>query len=184
MDCMNYICKTITILSALVMMSCSTGDFLDKEITYEYEPEWAAAYFLGSEGELSNYKLVLTAGRTDEEENLISGGAILTLMLNAPTRDVIDLPDGRYQASATKGMAYTFDYGLELDGSAIEGSFVTTRLPGTKNIYSYPLDKGDVYVVVEEDGDYRVKAEVGTESYDFEFLFDGRLMTFNLTSPF
>lgn len=184
MGCMNYICKTFIILSALVATACSHGEFMDKETKYEYEPEWAAAYFLGSEDEVSNYKLVLTAGRTDDEENLISGGAILTLMLNAPLLDNIDLPDGRYQASSTKGMAYTFDYGIALDGSAIEGSFVTTRLPGTKHIYSYPLDKGDVYVVVEDDGDYRVKAEVGTESYDFEFLYDGRLMTFNLSSPF
>lgn len=146
---------------------------MDTETSYEYEPEWGAAYYLGDEDGLSNYKLVLTAGRTDEDEQLISGGAILSLILSSPISDMPEhLPDGVYTTSATKGSAYAI----------VEGS-VMTRSSSGKAVNDFSIDRGELYVDAEEDGSYEIRAELGASSCSFEFDYDGRMRTFDLTTP-
>ena len=180
LGCMSYICKVFTILSSLLLMSCSSLDMTDKKLVYEFEPEWGAAYYIGDEGESSRYRLLLTAGRIDENENLISGGASLTLMLNAPLSDMLPLPDGRYMASPTKGTVYTFNYGITLDGNAVEGSYVTAKLPGSKEIKTYPVDGGEVLVEISEQGEYEIKAEIQASALRFDFEYEGNLKTYDL----
>ena len=171
LGCMSYICRVFSILFSLVVMSCSQ-DLTDMEIVYEYDPEWGAAYYLGDEGDVSNFKLVLTAGRTDEEENLISSGAILSLHLSAPLNEYFSLPDGKYLAASSTGAAYTFDFGS-----------VTTRQSGSKLPTIFALESGIVFVERAEDGTYRIKAEVAGQGRSFEFDYDGEMRTFNLATP-
>lgn len=177
---MKWFLKIFALVLSTFLISCSSMDFTDSDLMYEYESEWAAAYFLGEAESSSSYRLVLTAGRTDDKENLISGGAVLTLMLNAPLTGERLLPDGKYEAAQTKGSAYTFNYGMVLDGDAVDGSYVMAKLPGAKDTKLFPVDGGEVIVDVDEDGAYEVRAELSAAGCSFGFEYEGRIRTFNL----
>lgn len=167
-------------MSVVILTSCSSLDLSEKKLTYEFESEWGVAYYIGDEVESSSYRLILSEGRIDENINPISGGASLSLMLNAPVTGELSLPYGRYVASSTKGGVYTFNYGITLDGNAVEGSYVSALLPGSKSAQIFPIDGGELVVELKEDGSYEVEAKLQASGYNFKFEYDGVLKTYNL----
>ena len=82
---MNRFGKLFAILSAAVcaFASCSRMDLQLNELDLDFEAEVAASYYFGYDEASSSHKfgLVLAYGRTDEEFNLISPGAVAFVTL-------------------------------------------------------------------------------------------------------
>lgn len=180
---MNAICRVFVILQAVatVFSSCSTKDF-HGIWEYEYDTEWAAAYYYGEpmSSDISSYKLLLVAGRTDENASLVSCGAMLSLSLNAPTSGAALLPEGEYGSSAD-GLTYTFEGGKQTDSDAIAGSFVGIRAAGAGSTKFHPVEDGWITVEIDEEGEYEIDAFVVAGEHGYSFEYSGRIDTYDCT---
>ena len=152
---------------------------------YEFDAEWAEAYYYGADalGGVGSYQLDLAQGRTDEDLDLISSGAVVRLLISAPIERGIALPDGLYQGSATRKDAYTFNYGTLQEDKSVAGSYVGLRPRNGSKTQILPIDQGNVAVSVAEDGRYEVRVEVEAAAKTVLFVYHGTIRTFDCTQP-
>jgi hypothetical protein len=168
---------------ALIAAGCSK-ERLD-EHRYEFDAEWAAAYYYGTDaaGGVNCFQLDLAQGRTDADLDLISTGAVVRLLISAPVADEIALPDGLYLGSDSREDAYTFNCGTKLRDNTVSGSYVGLRPGGEKQTLVLPVDNGKVSVRLSGDDLYEVSAELRTGSKTFFFIYRGTIHTFDCTEP-
>ena len=167
----------------LSAMSCSKEN--DGRARYEFDAEWAEAYYYGTDvrSGVDCYQLDLAQGRTGEDLDLISSGAVVRLLISAPAAGGIDLPDGLYQGSAHREEAYTFNYGTLQDDKSVAGSFVGLRVNNGSGTQILPIDRGKVSVKVSGDGHYEVRAEVTAATKPVRFVYRGTIRTLDCTEP-
>ena len=170
----------IPVVALLALAACSKER--DARDRFEFDAEWAAAYYYGADalGGVNSFQLDLAQGRTDEDLDLISSGAVVRLLISAPLANSIALPDGLYQGSATPENAYTFYYGSVQADKSISGSYVGVRTG--KQTQFYPIEQGKVSVVAGDGGQYEVRVEVRTDRKSFSFSYLGAIQTFDCTA--
>ncbi|MCR4860085.1 MAG: hypothetical protein K5910_05420 [Bacteroidales bacterium] len=152
---------------------------------HEFDAEWAEAYYYGTDdlGGVGSFQLDLAQGRTNEDLDLISSGAVVRLLISAPLDNSISLPDGLYLGSETREIAYTFNYGSLQADKTIVGSYVGLRPGRGKQMQLYPIEEGMVSVNAAEDGEYQVSVQVKTASETFQFSYAGVLRTVDCSGP-
>lgn len=169
----------ILTLMLLSVLSCSTND--NVRIEFEYEMEWAAAYLWGSDDEGDEecfYRLVMFLGRMDEDLNLISIGAKVSIALKAPENDTATLPEGRYG----KTYSYTLFFGLSTptnETELLEYSYIELRRGSSDETLHYPILDGILEVEVNDDGDYEIEASIVVAIGNYEFSFEGPMPTYD-----
>ena len=184
---MNRFGKLFAILSAAVcaFASCSRMDLQLNELDLDFEAEVAASYYFGYDEASSSHKfgLVLAYGRTDEEFNLISPGAVAFVTLYAPEFDGLSIPPGTYSASANAAYGYSFSYGAPVSdkSNAVHNGFFEWSGEGTYVVFSqlgedgqtvYPVQGGVISIEGEGDG-VKVNAFFEAQKASFGFEFDG-----------
>lgn len=162
-----------------IAAGCSKETFVPDR--FEFDAEWAAASYFGPDalGSVDQYQLDLAQGRTDEDLTLISSGAVVRLMLSAPVADVIAFPDGNYHGSAHGEAPYTFNYGEVQADKSIVGSYIGFCPDGSQQVQFYPIERGEVSVILDEDGTYRIRVEVTASRRTFVFGYHGEVPTAN-----
>ena len=148
-----------------------------------FKAEYAAAYFLGGDVEGVNaYLLDLAQGRTDENLELISSGAVMRLWINSPVSGDISLPGGTYQGSVSRDRVYTF----HCDGQAADGdvrcSYLVLRFDSGAQAQNYPIQGGSMSIKAEA-GKYELTVAVQTDDREFTFTYDGEIPTVDCTVP-
>ena len=182
---MKAICRLFILLAvtAGMLTGCSLSiRFGDFDLTYEYDTEWAAAYYYGysEDDEAVEYRLELIVGRTDDDNNLTSYGSKASLVLNAPEQRDIDLPDGTYSS----GGSYTISLGREsesVDPDTYEFSYVEHVDFGTGSTMCCPVEQGVVEVRREPDGEYEIKARLTVFGSNFDYEYEGPMDTYDLS---
>ena len=170
-------------LAALLAVSACSKEALVTRV--EYDAEWAAAYFLGTDGPASvdYYQLSLAQGRTDEDLALVSSGAVLNLQLTAPVADGLSLPDGTYKGSPGRETAFTYNYGEVQPDNTVSGSYVGIRPDVSKPMQYYPVGDGEASIVFGRDGGYEISVRVKSESRTFVFKYGGPVETYDCAEP-
>ena len=179
----NYLGRFLAVAAVLVAVASCSKEQL--EVRVEYDVEWAAAYYLGTDGlgELGNYQLAMAQGRTDEDLALISPGAVLFLQMAAPATRSITLPDGTYLGAAACETAFTFNYGELQADNTVSGSYVGIRPGGSKPMQYYPIGEGEASIASGRDGGYEISVRVRAENRVFVFTYGGPIETFDCTGP-
>ena len=170
-------------MSATMLTSCYLDiHFGDFDLKYEYETEWAAAYYYGysPEEEAVKYRLELILGRTDDENNLTSFGSKASLVLTAPEQDHIDLPEGTYGSRSNYNLSCGDDTD-PVDPDTTEYSYVEMVVPGTGEMACYPVESGTVRVEVRADGSYEITAELSAADCQLEYEYEGPMVTYDLS---
>jgi len=186
MRCMIAVCRYLcgTAIALLSLSGCSsleTSDGRDAVPRVEVEASWAEAYHKGSlpdsEGEV--FGLVLAAGRTDENLNLISTGVLANIILNVPESED-GLTDGTYTAAESK-QTYTFDLGEPSAGSeSIAGSQIGVRKADDKTMKLYPIEGGHLTITTSSNGSRKVSAELEISEKTILMDFSGQLVVYDL----
>ena len=172
----------VAVAALLAVSACSKEMLVPRA---EYDAEWAAAYFLGTDepGSVGYYRLSLAQGRTDEDLALVSSGAVLNLQLTAPVAEGLGLPDGTYRGSTERETAFTYNYGQVQPDNSVAGSYVGIR-PGTsKPMQYYPVGEGEASIVFGRDGGYEISVRVKAESRTFVFTYGGPVETYDCAEP-
>ena len=186
---MNRFGKLFAILSAMVcaFASCSRMDLPLNDLDLEFDAEIAASYYFGyDEGSASHkFGLVLAVGRTDEDFNLISSGAVAFVTLHAPEFGGASIPAETYSASVNATNGYSFSYGASVSngskavcngipGWSGEGTYVIIRKLGEGSQTVYPVQGGVIHI--ENDGDgTEVDAIFEAKNSSFSFEFSGEI---------
>ena len=184
MRCMKKIwVRILAVAAVLVAVSACSKEELAGRV--EFDAEWAAAYFLGTDGAsaVGNYQLALVQGRTDEDFALISSGAVLCLRLSAPVADGIQLPDGTYRGFDGREAAFTFDRGEMQADNTVSGSYVGIRPVASNPMQYYPIGEGEASVAFGRNGSYVIEVRVKAEDRSFVFTYGGPVETFDCTEP-
>ena len=179
----RFLGQLVVVLAALLAVSACSKEELAMRV--EYDAEWAAAYFLGTDvqGELGNYQLAMAQGRTDEDLSLLSSGAVICLQMAAPTTKSIQLPDGKYLGSEGGESAFTFIYGDLQADNTVSGSYVGIRTGMSPTMQYYPIGEGEASIALGQNGDYVITVKVKAERRSFVFNYDGPIETFDFTGP-
>ena len=168
-----------TLVSSLIAISCSKSDMVEGEFVHEMEMEWAVTYLWGSDEEGDEecfYRLMMFLGRTDEELNLISTGAKVSIALKAPENDSATLPEGKYGRS----YAYTLFFGEDTptdETELMEYSYIELMWGSSDETLHYPVLGGMLKVEVDGNGDYEIEASIVTAGGSYEFVFEGPMQT-------
>ncbi len=172
----------VAVAALLAVSACSKEMLVPRA---EYDAEWAAAYFLGTDGpgSVGYYRLSLAQGRTDEDLALVSSGAVLNLQLNAPAAEGLGLPDGTYRGSTGSETTFTYNYGEMQPDNSIAGSYVGIRPDVSKPMQYYPVGDGEASIVFGKDGGYEIHVRVRSESRTFVFKYGGPVETYDCTEP-
>ena len=170
---------------AAVLLSVTACSKEGPAVRIEYDAEWAAAYYLGTDGqgELGNYQLAMAQGRTDEDLALLSSGAVISLQMAAPATRSIRLPDGKYLGSDGGQSAFTFIHGETLAEGTVSGSYVGIRHGTSSPMQYYPIGEGEASIAFSQDGNYQITIHVKAEKHTFVFNYTGPIETFDFTGP-
>ena len=162
-----------------ITAGCSKERFVPDR--YEFDAEWAAASYFGPDalGYVNQYQLDLAQGRTGEDLELISSGAVVRLMLSAPVAEDIAFPNGFFHGSATGEAPYTFNCGEVLADKSIAGSYIGFCPDGGQQVQLLPIEYGEVSVILDDDGIYRIRVEVKASQKTFVFGYQGEVPTAN-----
>ena len=172
----------IFILVSLIAISCSKSDMvmvMDRELVYEME--WAEAYLVQNDeegGEECFYRLVMFYGRMDEDLNLISTGAKVSIALKAPENESVTLPEGRYGRS----YSYTLYCGTDTltdETELMKYSYIELRWGSGDETSHYPVLDGMLEVEVNDKGDYEIEASIVVAGGNYEFEFEGFMETYD-----
>ncbi|NLZ19190.1 MAG: hypothetical protein GXY24_02820 [Bacteroidales bacterium] len=165
-------------VSALTLVSCSKEEIGPPVF---YQAEWAAAYYLG-DGPASGvnaYRLDLVQGRTDEDLELISSGAVMRLWINSPVGG-ITLPEGTFQGSVSRDEVNTFHCDGTMSDGDVRCSYLALRSKTGARTQLYPLESGSLTIRCDS-GEYRIEACVQAADREFTFLYEGEIPTIDCT---
>ena len=171
------------LLMLMLATSCSAFDFSETETGYEYDAEWASAYYLGTRAEsgTSTYLLAMVQGRTDGDMELVSSGAAVFVVLNAPQSNDIALPSGKYDGiTSTDNEPFTFGIG-KINGETVSGSYIGVKLSAKAEMQRFPIESGNVTITSTGDDEYSIDVEVKSSSSSFEFSYSGTVTTYDGT---
>ena len=180
---MKTTCRLFILLAMSVNMlaGCDLNThFREGGLKYEYDTEWAAAYYYGSSSDagVAQYRLTLVVGRTDDNNDLTSYGSKASLVLSAPLLPDVELPEGLYGQSGD----YTLNCGADPAGpDNDECSYVEVAPMGSDSSIRYPVEGGSLEVEVRPDGDYEIKAVLKASECEFEYEYEGPLDTYDLS---
>ena len=152
------------------------------ELRDDYQAEWAAAYYLGpgtAEG-VNAFLLDLAQGRTDEDLELISSGAVMRLWVNSPVSGDISLPGGQYQGSVARDEVYTFHCDGQLSDGDVRSSYLGLRNRTAAQTQYFPIESGSL-TVRRDGGAYRLTIRVQAGGREFTFAYEGEIPTTDCT---
>ena len=180
---MKATCRLFILLAMSVGMltGCDLDThFREGDLKYEYDTEWAAAYYYGSSSDagVAQYRLTLVVGRTDDNNDLTSYGSKASLVLGAPVQPDVELPEGLYCESGD----YTLNCGADPAGPDNgECSYVEVIPMGSDTPVRYPVEGGSLEVEIGPDGDYEIKAVLKASGCEFGYEYEGQLATYDLS---
>lgn len=163
----SMIKRELKIVAALLCLisvgSCSKGErFFDRS---EFDANIAESYYLGTDSEeKSVFNLKLASGRVDEDFQLSSLGALMSVHLRMEGCSGGAIPAGRYEVD-------------------VDPSFVELRtIQNNSESMMYSIEKGSIFVSLEPDYDYEIEARLVSNGRVFEFEYEGKMTTYNYSS--